>query len=109
MEASVSETPESSAVSEPSPVATASGAPSTPATSTTSSAAPVELPILRRGMYGPAVARLQQRLQGLGFYNGAIDGIFGPGTEQAVQQAQQQYRLSPDGIVGSATWSALLR
>ncbi|WP_346293492.1 peptidoglycan-binding protein [Sphaerothrix gracilis] len=86
-----------------------SPAPAEPTPARTNTNPPVELPVLKQGMYGPAVARLQQRLQALGFYRGAIDGIFGPATEQAVQQAQRQYRLTPDGIVGAATWSALLR
>lgn len=69
----------------------------------------VALPILRKGMQGPAVAQLQERLRGLGFFRGTADGVFGPATQAAVKAAQENFRLVPDGIVGSATWSALLR
>ncbi|MBD2099218.1 peptidoglycan-binding protein [Trichocoleus sp. FACHB-591] len=60
-------------------------------------------------MQGSAVSRLQERLQAAGFFQGAIDGAFGPETQNAVQAAQRQYQLEADGIVGPATWSALLR
>lgn len=39
---------------------------------------------------------------------GARDGIFGNGTKINVQNWQAQHELSPDGIVGSATWTKLL-
>lgn len=71
--------------------------------------ASVELPILRLGMRGTAVARLQERLRATGFFNGVVDGIFGPETQAAVKAAQRNYRLDPDGVVGPATWTALLR
>ncbi|PSN17081.1 peptidase, partial [filamentous cyanobacterium CCP5] len=64
-------------------------------------------PLLRLGAEGEAVSRLQRQLQALGFYQGSIDGIFGPRTEQAVKAAQESYELTPDGIVGPATWRAL--
>lgn len=69
----------------------------------------VALPILKPGMRGPAVAQLQARLKALGFLNGSSDGVFGAATQAAVKAAQQRFNLTPDGIVGSATWSALLR
>ena len=71
--------------------------------------APVALPILRQGMVGPAVARVQENLQRRGFYEGAIDGIFGPGTEAAVMGFQANAQLAADGIVGPATWQALFQ
>ena len=71
--------------------------------------APVELPILRQGMTGPAVARVQETLRIRGFYLGAIDGIFGPGTEAAVMEFQASVQLAADGVVGPATWGALLQ
>ncbi|NER84199.1 MAG: peptidoglycan-binding protein, partial [Leptolyngbya sp. SIO1D8] len=70
---------------------------------------PVELPVLRQGMYGPAVTRIQEALSELGFYDGAIDGAFGPGTEAAVMDFQRSVQLAADGVVGPATWGALLR
>ncbi|WAL61634.1 peptidoglycan-binding protein [Thermocoleostomius sinensis] len=71
--------------------------------------ASIDLPVLRVGMRGPAVARLQERLKSLGFYQGPIDGVFGTETQAAVQAAQRSYDLEPDGVVGPATWTALLR
>jgi N-acetylmuramoyl-L-alanine amidase len=68
----------------------------------------IDLPILRIGMRGPAVARLQDRLRVLGFFQGVVDGIFGSETLAAVQAAQRSYELDPDGVVGPATWTVLL-
>lgn len=64
-------------------------------------------PVLRRGDRGEAVKRLQERLSNLGFYQGAIDGVFGELTEEAVKNAQSNYQLTDDGIVGPATWNAI--
>ncbi len=64
-------------------------------------------PTLRNGARGEAVSRLQQRLLDLGYYTGAVDGIFGQGTERAVRLMQNQHRLVVDGIVGAKTWSTL--
>lgn len=69
----------------------------------------VDLPVLRIGMSGPAIARLQDRLRHLGFYEGEIDGVFGSQTQAAVRAAQANFDLEVDGVVGSATWRALLR
>lgn len=66
------------------------------------------LPVLRLGMRGSAVTRLQQRLQAAGLFKGGVDGVFGPKTEEAVKAAQRRYRLKPDGVVGPATWRNLL-
>lgn len=67
-----------------------------------------ETPILKLGTTGPAVTLLQQRLNALGFPI-AIDRVFGPQTHQAVVAAQKKYNITPDGIVGPATWRILLR
>lgn len=72
-------------------------------------AAPANFPILKRGMRGESVRDLQQRLRAKGFLRFGADGVFGRETQTAVKAAQRQYQLPADGIVGAATWEALLR
>ncbi|HEY9643825.1 MAG TPA: peptidoglycan-binding domain-containing protein, partial [Coleofasciculaceae cyanobacterium] len=98
----------------PSPSPAPTPATTTPRTDPSSTPAPsapttVDLPILKVGMRGSAVSGLQERLKAIGIFNGAIDGIFGTETEEAVKTAQRNFGLDPDGIVGPATWTALLR
>jgi N-acetylmuramoyl-L-alanine amidase len=55
---------------------------------------------------GDDVLDLQQRLVGLGFTPGKVDGILGPATERAVRAFQVGVGLEPDGTVGPATMRA---
>ena len=57
--------------------------------------------LLKNGSNGPEVAKMQALL-GVG-----ADGSFGPGTETAVKAWQQANGLTPDGIVGDATWAKM--
>lgn len=54
-----------------------------------------------------AVKNLQQLLSDRGFYGGAIDGISGPMTQEAIILAQKTYGLVADGVAGSLTLAAL--
>ncbi|OIJ18562.1 hypothetical protein BKP45_10565 [Anaerobacillus alkalidiazotrophicus] len=63
--------------------------------------------ILRQGDRGKHVSELQKMLQAHGYYNYSIDGIFGPITEQAVRNFQQQKNIQVDGIVGAQTFRVL--
>jgi peptidoglycan hydrolase-like protein with peptidoglycan-binding domain len=83
--------------------------PATESNNTENSEIPtVDLPTLKMGMRGPDVFWLQKRLQTMGFFAGSIDGIFGKDTQTAVRATQEKYGLKPDGIVGTATWQAIL-
>lgn len=54
------------------------------------------------------VTYLQQMLQHHGYYqDGQVDGIFGPITDGAVRQYQQDNGLTVDGWVGPITWGVL--
>ena len=70
---------------------------------------------LRRGTSGPSVVTIQTELNRISQNYPAIpkisgvDGIFGAQTEAAVRKFQEIFNLSPDGIVGPATWYALVR
>src|SRR4051812_22972304 len=66
------------------------------------------MPIYRLGSGGDAVRRIQRRLQALSIYRGALDGLFGGGTESAVKLFQRTNGLAVDGAVGPQTWDALL-
>lgn len=63
---------------------------------------------LRRGDSGEAVTQLQQALTASGFYSGPVTGYFGSMTEAALMDFQQAKGIHTDGIVGTATQSALL-
>lgn len=70
---------------------------------------------LRQGSTGPSVTVLQVSLNRIAQSYPAIpkiptvDGIFGSRTEASVRAFQQIFGLSPDGIVGPATWYAIVR
>lgn len=64
-------------------------------------------PTLRRGSRHGEVAELQLLLRDQGF-NLQPDGIFGPITAECVKTFQAVRGLKRDGILGPATWSALL-
>lgn len=59
------------------------------------------------GSTGSQVSEIQSRLKNWGYYNGAVDGIFGTQTRDAVIKFQKKNGLTPDGIVGSKTLAAL--
>ena len=70
---------------------------------------------LRRGTTGPSVVTAQVMLNRISQNYPAIpkissvDGIFGAQTEAAVRRFQEIFDLSPDGVIGRATWYALVR
>lgn len=66
---------------------------------------PLAFPVIRRGAKGPLVVQLQDLLQ---LQRTTGTGTFGPRTEAAVRLYQQRHGLEIDGIVGHATWTALL-
>ncbi|MCM1038186.1 MAG: LysM peptidoglycan-binding domain-containing protein [Ruminococcus sp.] len=68
--------------------------------------------VLRQGARGEDVITLQYLLNLIAEYYPSVpsvaqDGIFGNGTRQAVMVFQRLKQLTPDGIVGAATWKAL--
>ena len=71
--------------------------------------------LLRRGTTGPSVVTIQVALNRISQSYPAIpklspvDGIFGAQTEAAVRKFQEVFDLSVDGIVGRATWYAIVR
>ena len=70
---------------------------------------------LRRGTTGPSVVTAQVMLNRISQSYPAIpkiptvDGIFGARTEAAVRKFQEVFDLDVDGVIGPATWNALVR
>lgn len=62
---------------------------------------------LRNGDRSAAVRAVQRKLRALGFYHGWPDGIFGAGTQSAVDAARRAYHLPPNGTVDWALYQAL--
>lgn len=65
-------------------------------------------PVLQIGSSGTAVTEVQGILKLLGYYTGAVDGLYEEGTVDAVVAFQSAAGLQADGIVGPATWRSLL-
>lgn len=63
--------------------------------------------LLRKGDSGSAVRNLQSRLNALGYNCGAVDGIFGNRTRDAIRAFQRSAGLDDDGIAGPLTFAAL--
>lgn len=59
--------------------------------------------LMKLGVKGDEVRKLQERLRQLGYYSGEVDGQYGPGTQEAVIRFQEQHNLTADGIAGEST------
>lgn len=67
------------------------------------------LRVLKLGSEGNDVAETQSVLKRIGFDPGAVDGVYGSQTQQAVKNFQSRFGLTSDGIVGPMTWRILGR
>jgi peptidoglycan hydrolase-like protein with peptidoglycan-binding domain len=64
---------------------------------------------LGRGSRGPAITALQKYLHAFFPRSSlAVDGVYGPQTEAAVQAFQHEVNQTADGIAGIHTWHALI-
>ena len=61
----------------------------------------------RYGSTGSEVTQIQTKLKRWGYYNGAIDGIYGSKTVAAVRSFQSKNGLTVDGIAGPKTLQAM--
>lgn len=68
---------------------------------------PSKMPLLRKGAAGAAVVKLQELLTRTG-HSVPNSGQFLQQTDTAVRAYQRSRGLKPDGLVGPATWTALL-
>lgn len=59
------------------------------------------------GATGNDVKTVQTKLKRWGYYDGAVDGVYGSQTRNAVIYFQRTNGLTPDGIVGPQTAQAL--
>jgi peptidoglycan hydrolase-like protein with peptidoglycan-binding domain len=69
--------------------------------------ASIKRPNLAPGSQGESVSELQAALKLLGFYNGAVDGIYSDVTSAAVSKFKQAAGLKADNTVDAATWQRL--
>ncbi|NLT15745.1 MAG: L,D-transpeptidase family protein [Clostridiales bacterium] len=63
---------------------------------------------MRKDVRGSDVLNTQILLKRLGFYTGAIDGIFGSGMTYAVKSFQKTYHLPIDGVVRRVTYEKIV-
>ena len=62
---------------------------------------------MSNGSSGIDVVRLQRRLNTLEYYYGALDGVYGNGTETALRNFQKRNELEQSGIAGGDTLELL--
>ena len=65
---------------------------------------------VQRGSRGPAVRAVQRQLRSseFGYFRVKVDARFGTATQAAVKSFQRAAYLHSDGVVGPATWQALV-
>jgi peptidoglycan hydrolase-like protein with peptidoglycan-binding domain len=64
---------------------------------------------IRRGSRGDAVLAVERQLRiRYGYRSVTIDGFLGPRDDAAVRNVQFNHGLRVDGIVGGATWKAIV-
>ena len=63
--------------------------------------------LFKRGSSGARVTEIQTRLKNWGYYDGAVDGVYGSRTEAAVRWFQSKNGLTADGQAGPQTLAAL--
>ncbi|MFM2062213.1 MAG: hypothetical protein RLZZ507_1883 [Cyanobacteriota bacterium] len=73
------------------------------AISVTDTSVPIQPTILTPDIQGAEVQVVQVQLKALGYYNGLIDGQYGPSTQNAVTRFQQEQGLKR--VDGLADWS----
>ncbi len=61
----------------------------------------------QQGDQGTEIAEIQGQLIDLG-YDVIADGEYGPATVDAIRQFQESQGINPDGLIGPATYEALL-
>lgn len=66
-----------------------------------------EAVLSKYGSRGDEVRKIQQKLSDWGYYDGAVDGIYGTQTKNAVIYFQRKNGLDPDGIAGPKTLAAM--
>ncbi len=65
------------------------------------------LRVLKNGDRNQQVRAVQRKLRALGYYQGWPDGVFGEGTQKAVDAARRDHGLPPNGLVDWALYQAL--
>lgn len=63
---------------------------------------------LIQGSQGLGVLKYQKILHDNGYYNGALDGKFGPLMFKSVKKCQEDHHLKEDGIIGNKTAGLLI-
>ena len=64
---------------------------------------------VRRGSRGFAVLAFERQLRlRYGYRSVSVDGFFGPKDQVAIRNVQSNHGLRVDGIVGVATWKAIV-
>ena len=61
----------------------------------------------KRGSTGSVVTQIQKKLSAWGYYDGAVDGVYGSRTEAAVRYFQEKNGLTADGKAGAQTLAAM--
>jgi peptidoglycan hydrolase-like protein with peptidoglycan-binding domain len=84
----------------PGPAAAAAAAPAVPV-------APAVPATAAEPLSPAAVRNIQARLRSLGFYRGSADGVWGPGTQAAIERFQQGRGLQATGQLTPATAAAM--